>query len=612
MPRLLSTFSLILLFGFSIFAQSHQNLPDLIEEVRPSVVSVVAYDSSGKRSSGGTGFVIGKNQIITNYHVVAGATRIEIRTSQRTIYKIISIKLGNKDADLAVLQTESENLAIRPLRITRTLPRVGEKIVVFGDPLGLSGTVTDGIVSAFRTLPKMGKLIQITAPISPGSSGSPVINMNGEVVGLATIYLEGGQNLNFAIASESLLNFWPQSEVAEKSSPRTSKSGRWRLLDTNTAYDTETLSRTATVVSSWIKYDNSDGSYTKVFTEVNCPNSLLRETRSLSYSAAGTYARENTIDTKWKSPVPESNGEEMYQIFCKEKPDYQSSVDYSRYSKLYRQGLDFQTNQKYDEAIATYSQMRTEVPDYAGWAFNAIAGLKLTQGKVREARNAVLEAIKLEPLDADTYSTLGDVYKEEKNYTGAIEAYWKSLRLPDEHPTRYGAISGLKEIFESRKDLVELTKLYIFANGKGETYFRELAEVYEQRKMPALAKATREKGVIHYQQEIQNRNGDPSLMDYWSLTELLDGIGDDNRLQRTLIAAMRLFPSDWLLADRLAKNYNKNRDWRKAIQVINEALPKMKKSLDKRLLLYTLRAAFLGLGSKEDVTKIDAQISQLP
>jgi len=79
---------------------------------------------------------------------------------------------------------------------------VGERIIVYGSPLGLEKTVSDGIVSAIREVPGHGTLIQITAPISPGSSGSPVLNMKGEVIGIATFQFIKGKNLNFAIPSK--------------------------------------------------------------------------------------------------------------------------------------------------------------------------------------------------------------------------------------------------------------------------------------------------------------------------------------------------------------------------------------------------------------------------
>src|SRR5204863_8214538 len=79
-----------------------------------------------------------------------------------------------------------------------------ESIVVIGNPLGLEGSVTNGIVSAVRDIPTFGRIIQITAAISPGSSGSPVVNMQGQVIGIATLQITGGQSVNFAIPSERI------------------------------------------------------------------------------------------------------------------------------------------------------------------------------------------------------------------------------------------------------------------------------------------------------------------------------------------------------------------------------------------------------------------------
>lgn len=611
---------LLLPFTVALVAAVHhaQNLPDLIENIRPSVVYIATFDAAGKPIMRGTGFALESNRVITNYHVIGGASRIEVRTADRKVFVATSVSPSNKDADLAFLQLGGE-ARLRPIPISTLSPRVGTKIFVLGAPLGLTGTVSDGIVSALRSHPKFGKLIQITAPISAGSSGSPVVNLDGEVVGLVTMDIEGGQNLNFAIASEQLLSFWtPAAGAPRKGLPGTSGAKRWRLLDTNMSYDTETFSKSAGIASSWIRYDKPDGAYSKVLMEVNCNTSRIREVRSLYYRSISEPPSETIGKGEWATLVPESKGEVAYEVFCKEKRDYQASVDYSRYSDLYRQGLDFQMSKKPDDAIETYSQIIKELPDYAGWAYNAIAAIKLGQGKTGEARTAVLRAVSLEPKDPDYLATLGDVYKKEGNTTQAIETYWKSLKLIDTiaiflgketFPT--GAVTELAEIYTEQKNTLELTRLYVFANQGGATFFKELADLYDGRKMAALAKATREKGIKHYQLEIKNRTGDPFLLDYWSLTELMED-GNDPRLESTVRGAMKLFPSDWLLVDRLAKSFNKRKEWQRSIQLITEALPRMKDNSSKRLLLYTLRTAYSGQGDKDEAKRIDAEISRLP
>jgi hypothetical protein len=108
------------------------------------------------------------------------------------------------EGDLALLQVDIPAQYVRPLPIVRNVPQEGESIVVIGNPFGLEGSVSNGIVSAVREISGYGKIIQITAPISPGSSGSPVVNMMGQVIGIATLQAAEGQSLNFAVPAERI------------------------------------------------------------------------------------------------------------------------------------------------------------------------------------------------------------------------------------------------------------------------------------------------------------------------------------------------------------------------------------------------------------------------
>ena len=106
---------------------------------------------------------------------------------------------SDKDRDVAVIKIHGNNFRTLALGTSDRL-QVGDEVVAIGNPLSLESTVSNGIVSGIRTVEeKAGRLLQITAPISPGSSGGPLFNMMGEVVGITTSHLDGGQNLNFAI-----------------------------------------------------------------------------------------------------------------------------------------------------------------------------------------------------------------------------------------------------------------------------------------------------------------------------------------------------------------------------------------------------------------------------
>lgn len=182
------------------------DVPSIIKKIKPSVVIVLSFDKKGKILSQGSGFIINWfGEIITNFHVIDRAKSIKIKTSDGEFFSVSHILAKDEKNDLICLETDMAfKKEFPPLLLSKTLPEIGEKIIVYGSPLGLENTVSDGIVSAIRYHPEFGKIIQITAPISPGSSGSPVLNMYGEVIGIASFQIVEGQNLNFAIPSERI------------------------------------------------------------------------------------------------------------------------------------------------------------------------------------------------------------------------------------------------------------------------------------------------------------------------------------------------------------------------------------------------------------------------
>jgi len=105
----------------------------------------------------------------------------------------------DEEADLALLSVELPADRSRPLQFASTLPDEGEQVFVIGNPLRLEGSVSDGIVSAVREVPDLGRIIQITAPVSHGNSGSPLLNMRGQVIGIVTVKVTNGQNINLAL-----------------------------------------------------------------------------------------------------------------------------------------------------------------------------------------------------------------------------------------------------------------------------------------------------------------------------------------------------------------------------------------------------------------------------
>ena len=184
-------------------SSAQENLPELVRRVKPAIVAIVTYDANGAALTTGSGFFLRPGQVVTNLHVIRGARRCEVKTldGKGRIYPVAGLLDVDEEGDLALLSVEMPPSRTRTSQLATLLPEEGEKIFVIGNPLKLEGSVSDGIVSAVRELPNIGKIIQITAPISHGNSGSPVFNLKGQVVGVVTIKVTNGQNINLAIGA---------------------------------------------------------------------------------------------------------------------------------------------------------------------------------------------------------------------------------------------------------------------------------------------------------------------------------------------------------------------------------------------------------------------------
>jgi len=183
------------------FAQ--ETLPELVRRLKPAVVAIATYDAQGEALMTGSGFFLRPGQVVTNLHVVRGARRSEIRTldGKGKVFPVVGTIAVDEEGDLALLRVDTPPERARSSELAGALPDEGETIFVIGNPLKLEGSVSNGIVSAVREVPNVGRIIQITAPISHGNSGSPVFNLKGQVVGVVTVKVTNGQNINLAIAA---------------------------------------------------------------------------------------------------------------------------------------------------------------------------------------------------------------------------------------------------------------------------------------------------------------------------------------------------------------------------------------------------------------------------
>jgi S1-C subfamily serine protease len=181
-------------FSSVCYAQSPREIAQVSFK---SVVLLEMNDQNGQPLSLGSGFFISSGTIATNAHVVEGAASGTAKligdTHKMQILGTVAI---DRHADLALLRVNS---SAPPLVLkSSTSPSVGDNVYVVGNPLGLEGTFSEGIISGIRRIDE-DSVLQMTAPISPGSSGGPVMDSSGAVIGISVATFKNGQNLNLAV-----------------------------------------------------------------------------------------------------------------------------------------------------------------------------------------------------------------------------------------------------------------------------------------------------------------------------------------------------------------------------------------------------------------------------
>jgi tetratricopeptide (TPR) repeat protein len=407
-------------------------LPELVRRIKPSAVAIETYDARGEKLSRGSGFFIDTDRVVTNRHVIEGATRAEIHCSTGNVYPVKGVLAVDAEGDIALLKVEAPPNQIRPLPLERTSPQEGESVVVIGNPFGLEGSVTNGIVSAVRDIPTFGRIIQITAPISPGSSGSPVVNMQGQVIGVATLQITGGQSVNFAIPSERISQL--QSATLMSLSDlivATSRNKRAKAVqsfrDGLSFLSKDDCEKALTYFEKAVE---SDTNYVEAWAQAGfCNEKLGRHTEAIEASKRAVTLR----------PSAESYfniGLASYYL-----KQYRESVDayrqaikldpYNSADAYYALGLVYRDWGKADEEIQAYKQAIRLRPDYTN-AYERLGARYMKSKKYAEALETFKQLATLKPGDPATPNNMGEAYLEVGKLNEAIEAFRQAIRLkPD-------------------------------------------------------------------------------------------------------------------------------------------------------------------------------------
>ncbi len=457
MPRFAVKTFFVLTLLLACFAgdlSAQDFLPELVKRIKPSAVAIETFDAKDNTIARGSGFFIAPDRIITNRHVIEKSSRVEIHLLDGKRFPVRGVLAVDGEGDLALLQVDvPRNLAV-PLPIVRAVPQEGESIVVIGNPFGLEGSVSNGIVSAVREISGYGKIIQITASISPGSSGSPVVNMAGQVIGIATLQAAEGQNLNFAVPAErigqlrigEIQTFSSLNSEAQKNK----RSSAERLYSQGLAQ----LSRDdyARAVPYFERAVEGDPNYAEAWYQAGfCFGVLGRHAEALRASRMAAKLRP-----EWAASFVNIGASSYALGQYKEALDaYRQAVrlDENNPDTQYSLGLVFGKMARPDEEALAYRRAIAIKPDHVG----AMEKLGITLFKQKKFADAavVFDQLKIYKPDAKTYNSLGESYLETGNIDESIEALNNALGYnPDFEKARYNL--GRAYLKQGNKDLAQV------------------------------------------------------------------------------------------------------------------------------------------------------------
>ena len=391
--QLLRIIPVIVLIFCTISRVPAQTAPQISEKALAATVYLEMQDSNGLPLGFGSGFFVRDNLIATNYRVIEGAARGTAKLVGRfSTYTIEGVTATDQTNDLALLKVTVSGIKPLPLGNSSDV-EIGETVYVAGNPKGLEGTFSNGIISSRRDQYTKERL-QMTAPISPGSSGGPVLNSKGEVIGVSFMTLVGGQNLNFAIPSRYLTELLTESKPAKP------------LAEGNRSISAETY-------FTWgnTKYDLGD--YKGAIADYD---SAIRLKPDLAEAYLNRGNAKDELGQRFAAIAD-------YDTAIRLKPDYADAY--------YNRGIVKSDLGQHVAAIADYDSAIRLKPDYAQSYYNR-GNAKNKLGQHFAAIADYDSTIRLKPDYVNAYNNRGSAKDALGQHFAAIADYDIAIRLkPD-------------------------------------------------------------------------------------------------------------------------------------------------------------------------------------
>jgi len=385
-----------------------------------AVVVVIAVNAQAGVISQGSGFIVREDgAVVTNYHVVNAASKIKVKSGER-VFDVEGLLYADIENDVAILKIDGSHLPTvrlgEPDRV-----QVGEKVFVISSPQGLENTVSEGILSGVRKVDETRKVLQITAAISPGSSGAPVFNSRGEAIGIATFLVAEAQNINFAM---------PVSLVKDKLAS-TKVVGAGEACSADFTKTAECWFYQGVAYGSNGMYERSVEAFVRAI-QIKEDFSEAYFNLGVSYIGLGKYSEARDALEKAIRIKPDSAEayENLGAVFAKlgmyddavrtlKKAIAINAEDSQAYYNL---GVTYASVKDYKAAVEALKQAVRFRPDFAA-AHGFLGATYARMKEYRMAADALKQSIRLNPDDPRTHYTLGETYLALKDRPSALDEY---------------------------------------------------------------------------------------------------------------------------------------------------------------------------------------------
>lgn len=505
--------SFIFCIAFSSFVYAQGDLSVIIKQIQSSVVVVLAYDTNGQLLNQGNGFFINNDgDVITNIHILQGAASAEVKTAYGKIYTITGVLAQDKEGGLIRVSVDIPPRLVRPLMLSTSLPKPDERIIVVGSPTSVDQKVSDGIISDIYEIPIFGMVVRIAAPMPLEFSCNPLVNMQGEIIGLAFSQSMKDQNQNIAIHNK---------RVTKLLEDRSDSLTKWVEGETNEWFSSgEGLCNKGVFYLAAEDYENAlfcfekagkeNPRYSLAYFYIGyCMDKLGRYSEAIE-----AYKRAIRINSAFLE-AHYNLGEDYDRLGC-----YGEAIEvYKQIIRIqpknarihYKLGEDYCILEHYPEAIHAFKKAIDSKPDFVE-AYSSLGLAYFNLGYYSEAIEAYQQAININPHDTKAHTMLGSAYSKQGCYTEAIDVFKKVIySKPDDIHAHfllgmaYEKLGSYTEAIDAYKQAISIkpddTGMYY---NLGTTYeklerYREAIDTYKQAiyLKPDDARAYRMLGMVY-------------------------------------------------------------------------------------------------------------------